>query len=85
MSAGKCKTYIVKDFDTEVLSFELVRGEFTDSFHVLDVFDEPLLPEYFRSNGLNDDSLERWLSMRFQYPFGINLHGSPGDFNIPSG
>lgn len=63
MFAGD-RGYIVKNFDTEVFNFEFVRGEFTDSFRVLDVFDESLLPEYFRSNGFNDDSLERWLSMR---------------------
>lgn len=58
------RKYIVKNFDTEVFSFEFVKGEFTDSFRVLDIFDELLLPEYFRANGLTDDSLERWLSMR---------------------
>lgn len=58
------RKYIVKNFDTEVFSFEFVKGEFTDSFRVLDIFDESLLPEYFRANGLNDDSLESWLSMR---------------------
>lgn len=63
MSAGN-RGYIVKNFDTEVFSFEFVKGEFTDSFRVLDIFDESLLPEYFRANGLNDDSLESWLSMR---------------------
>ena len=58
------RKYIVKNFDTEVFSFEFVKGEFTDSFRVLDIFDESLLPEYFRANGLTDDNLERWLSMR---------------------
>lgn len=58
------KFYIVKNFDTAVFSFALVRGEFTDSFRVLDVLDETLLPEYLRSNGLDDDSLERWLVTR---------------------
>ena len=58
------RKYIVKNFNTEVFSFEFVRGEFTDSFRILDIFDESLLPEYFRANGLTDDSLERWLSMR---------------------
>lgn len=58
------KTYIVKNFDTDVFSFELVKGEFTDSFRVREVFEEALLPEYFKSNDLNDGSLEQWLSQR---------------------
>ena len=58
------KIFRVKNFDTEVFNFEFVRGEFTDSFRVLDIFDESLFPEYFIHNGLTDDSLERWLSMR---------------------
>ena len=41
------RKYIVKNFNTEVFSFEFVRGEFTDSFRILDIFDESLLPEYF--------------------------------------